>query len=227
MKRYDLGRAMSAMRILMREQDNVEQVFEIAAALPGHALLLAAWRLRRTAFGQQLLAEQPRMSTILGDHAWLAAMPADSLAAAYLRFLADEQIEAAGLVAADGRARRASDVRQGDEEFVWHHLRDTHDLWHVVTGCKGDLIGEPALQAFMFAQLGMPSSALLVSSVFAAAPDGVRPCLIEGFTSGLRARWLLGQDWLRLLPLPLAEVRRRLRVAPMRPYTPMRLLLAA
>lgn len=225
MKRYDLGRAVKAMSILARKQDAVEQVFEIAAALPGHALLLAKWRLRATEFGRRLLGEQPKMASILGDQASLRAMPADSLAAAYLRFLDEEQIQASGLVAADQQVRRAADMHSDDEEFVWDHLRDTHDLWHVVTDCKGDLIGEPALQAFMLAQLGMPSSALLVMSVFLAAPAGVRPYLVEGFIKGLKARWLFGQDWIGLLPLPLAEVRRRLRVTPMSPYTPMRLPL--
>ncbi len=225
MKRYDLGRAVKAMRILARNQDSVEQVFEIAAALPGHALLLAKWRLRATEFGRRLLAKQPSMASILSDQAALQAMPANSLGAAYLRFLKDEQIAASGLVAADERVRGAADVQCGEEQFVWNHLRDTHDLWHVVTDCKGDLIGEPALQAFMLAQLGMPSSALLVLSVFVAAPAGVRPYLVEGFIKGWRARWLFGQDWVGLLPLPLAEVRRRLRVTPMSSYTPMRVPL--
>ncbi|MDC0668301.1 Coq4 family protein [Nannocystis radixulma] len=221
MHRYDIGRAMRAMKVLEHEQDNIQQVFEIADALPGHAALLAVWRLRRSAFGRRLLAERPSMTHILRDRARLAAMPADSLAAGYLRFMDSERLDADALVVADCAVRRATYAPSGDEDYVWEHIRDTHDLWHVVTGFHGDLIGEPALQAFMCAQLGHPGSAALALLVFAKAPPGVRPRLVEGFMMGLRARGLLGQDWESLLPLPLADVRRRLRVRPVSHYTPM------
>ncbi len=224
-RRYDFGRAARAMRVLERDQDDIHQVFEIADALPGHALVVARARLRMSAFGRRLLRERPNMARVLGDTARLAAMPADSVAAAYLRFMAEERIDADSLVAADRRVRRST--RLSEEEFVWEHLRDTHDLWHAITGYHGDLVGEPALQAFMFAQLGMPGSAFLALAVFTQAPPGVRPVLAEAFFAGVRACWLLGQDWEALLPRPLAEVRARLRVAPARPYAPMRLGRAA
>jgi ubiquinone biosynthesis protein COQ4 len=224
-RRYDFGRAARAMRVLERDQTDIRQVFEIADALPGHALQVARARLKLSAFGRRLLREQPNMAAILGDTAKLAAMPQGSVAAGYLRFMSEERIDAASLVAADRQVRR--DNTLSEEQFVWEHLRDTHDLWHVITGYHGDLVGEPALQAFMFAQLGMPGSAFLALAVFAQAPPGVRPVLADAFVDGLRARWLFGQDWVALLPRPLAEVRAQLRVTPARPYTPMRLANAA
>lgn len=227
MHRYNIGRAMRAMQVLEREQDNIQQVFEIADALPGHAVVFAAWRLRRSAFGRRLLTERPDMTRILSDRARLAAMPEGSLAAGYLRFMDSERLDARALAVADCAVRRSEYGPSGDEAYVWEHIRDTHDLWHVVTGFHGDLIGEPALQAFMCAQLGHPGSAALALLVFAKAPPGVRPRLIEGFMMGLRARALLGQDWESLLPVPLADVRRRLRVKPVSRYTPMYVAPAA
>lgn len=220
MKRYDFGRAWRAMKVLGRDQDDVRQVFEIADALQGHTLVLALWRLRSSPSGRRLLAERPSMSRILGDRARLAAMPADSLAAGYLHFMDSERLDAAALLMADSAARRGP-TRSDDEEFVWEYLRDTHDLWHVVTGFHGDFIGEPALQAFMCAQLGHLGSGALALLVFVQAPSEVRARLLEGFAMGLRARWLLGQDWEALLPMPLTEVRRRLQVTPVGAYTPL------
>jgi ubiquinone biosynthesis protein COQ4 len=213
------------MRVLERDGPDIDQVFEIADALPGHALVIARARLRLSEVGRRLLRERPNMAAILEDRAPLAAMPGDSVAAAYLRFMSEERIDARSLVDADRRVRR--DTAISDEQFVWEHLRDTHDLWHAVTGYHGDLVGEPALQAFMFAQLGMPGSAFLALAVFAQAPPGVRPVLAEAFFAGMRARWLLGQDWEALLPRPLAEVREQLRVSPAPAYVPMRLSRAA
>lgn len=224
-RRYDFGRAARAMRVLEHDQTNIGQVFEIADALPGHALQFARARLKLSTFGRRLLRDRPNMAEILGDRAKLAAMPEDSVAAGYLRFMSEERIDAASLVDADRQVRR--DSAMSEEQFVWEHLRDTHDLWHVITGFHGDLVGEPALQAFMFAQLGMPGSAFLALAGFAQAPPGVRPVLTDAFVDGLRARWLFGQDWVALLPRPLAEVRRTLRVSPARPYTPVRLNQAA
>lgn len=85
-------------------------------------------------------------------------MPAGSLGREYLHFLERENITAQGLV-------QASDVEPGaswqdDAHLVYlrDRLRDTHDLWHVVTGYHGDLVGEGALLAFSFAQTWNPGS---------------------------------------------------------------------
>jgi ubiquinone biosynthesis protein Coq4 len=37
-------------------------------------------------------------------------------------------------------------------------IRQTHDLWHVLTGYRPDVDGEILLQAFTFAQLRAPSA---------------------------------------------------------------------
>jgi ubiquinone biosynthesis protein COQ4 len=220
LKRYDLGRALRAMKALRKQPDDITQVFEIAAALPGHALLWSSLRLKLTAAGRRLLAERAALSAVLADRAALAAMPAGSLAAGYLAFMAEEQITPQGLVDADTGVERAG--APSDEEYVWQHVRDIHDLWHVVTGYHGDYLGEPALQAFTFAQTGIPGSGFLALMVFLGANGQLRRMLLEGFVNGLRAHWLLAPDWQRLLPLPLDEVRRRLRTRPTRPYEPLR-----
>jgi ubiquinone biosynthesis protein COQ4 len=223
-KAYDWREAASAVRALLRKPDDVAQVFRIVNALPGHAIQRATKKLRKQASGARLLRDQPAIVRTLCDRARLEAMPEGSLGRCYLAFMDAENISAEGLLAAEDAAG-AGRTRRGDEEFVWAYLRDTHDLWHVVTGYRGDLLGEPALQAFNFAQTWNPGIGFLAMGVFLKGGKltGVRRLMIDGFFRGLRAAWMVGEDWEHLLPLPLDEVRRRLRVPPLRPYAPIRL----
>jgi ubiquinone biosynthesis protein COQ4 len=223
-KAYDWREAASAVRALIRNPDDVSQVFRIVNALPGHAIERATKKLRKHPNGARLLGDQPSIVRILCDRQRLEAMPEDSLGRAYLRFMDAEQISAEGLLAAEDAAGVGRTRRQ-DEEFVWAYLRDTHDLWHVVTGYRGDLLGEPALQAFNFAQTWNPGIGFLAVGVFLKGGKlaGVRRLMLDGFLRGLRAAWMVGEDWEHLLPLPLDEVRKRLRVPPLAPYKEIRL----
>ena len=51
--------------------------------------------------------------------------------------------------------------------YVIQRLRQTHDLWHVVTGYDTDPASEVALQAFTYAQLRAPGSLVLAALGFA------------------------------------------------------------
>lgn len=223
-KSYDFKTAYRAVIALMRDPKDVEQVFRIINALPGHSIERATRRLRRSDRGLRLLREQPFLLGVLRDRNKLAAMPKDSLGAAYVRFMDRENLAAQGLVDADSDAGEHTNVSAPDEEYVWQSLRDSHDLWHVITGYHGDLLGEPALQAFNFAQTWTPGVGFIVAAVFVKGGGcpGMRKMIIEGFIRGLRSGWLPGEDWLELLPLPLDEVRRRLKVPAIDDYTPVR-----
>jgi ubiquinone biosynthesis protein COQ4 len=102
-------------------------------------------------------------------------------------------------------------------------MRDTHDLWHVVLGYRGDVLGEAALLAFTFAQTRNPAIGVLVlvglSKLRTAA---ARRLIVDALARGLRAAWFPEQAWETLLPLPLDEVRRRLHVGASPEYTPVR-----
>jgi ubiquinone biosynthesis protein Coq4 len=48
-----------------------------------------------------------------------------------------------------------ADFPQNDRDFLGMHITETHDIWHVVTGCKIDMLGEIQLETFYTAQLKM------------------------------------------------------------------------
>ena len=86
--------------------------------------------------------------------------------------------------------------------FCMMRLRQTHDLWHVLTGFNTSLADELGLQAFMFSQISALLPAFLIGGAFirAAFKD---PILLrtffrrvsQGYESGQKARPLFALDW--------------------------------
>lgn len=214
-----------ATRAALANPRDTSQVFKIARALSFDTPRRVTRRVRAHANGARLLAERRDILDVLTDRAALEAMPDGSLGRAYLAFLDAEGITAAGLVAASEQGAGAfyDGTFDPETEFVARRLRDTHDLWHAVTGYKGDLAGEASLLAFTFAQIGHPGVGFLaLLGLTMARGTAYRRMIADGFARGRRAAFLPAQDWVELLPLPLPEVRRRLRVEPQGPYEEVR-----
>ncbi len=209
---YDWPRARAALQRLLANPDDTQQVFVIISALSGHSPQRMLRRLARDDTGARLLARKSNLLPLLLDRQRLRSLPEGSLGRAYLAFVESEGITADGLV-------QASQVREPDAdpdpelEYLRGRMRDTHDLWHAVTGYKGDLIGEAGLLAFTLVQTRNPGIGLIVAAAFLRGRElGVRREIGRGFARGLRARWLVGFDWEQALERPLEEVRRELRI---------------
>ncbi len=216
--RRDWPRALRSMRLLLADKDDTVQVFEIMRALNGTATRDGYLRLLRTAQGGRIAYQRRELAEVLNDRARLAAMPGDSLAAAYLTFTARGEITPDGL--ADVSRQAANTVIDMAHPVVWfgRRIRDTHDLWHVVTGYDLTALGEAALVAFSYAQTRALGWALIaVSAALRGAVQSGQPyarAIHEGYRRGKAAAWLPGEDWEALLAAPLAEVRARLRLTP-------------
>ena len=52
-------------------------------------------------------------------------------------------------------------------------MRDQHDLWHTLTGYRGDLLGKTDMLAFTFAQVKHPGVGFLIRSHKDARADAV------------------------------------------------------
>jgi len=217
------------MRKLLADPDDTSQVFVIIESLSGRNGERTLRRFRRHPIGARILCERPRLLAALSNRSALEALPAGSLGRAYLTFIDREKISPAELVQASaGRVRRPASA---ELELVRERLRDQHDLWHVVTGYQGDLIGEAALLAFSFAQTRNPGVGFIVAvgllRLGRLEQEGARRLVLAGLARGLRARWLPAQDWESLLPLPLDTVRDRLGVGAPPNYVPVRTLRRA
>lgn len=206
-----IGVAVTAMRALLRNPDDTAQVFRIIEALSGRHGERMLERVKATPSGKRLLMERPDLTARLTDRATLENLPEGTLGREYLRFLDSEGITAEGLVQAsvDGSTRNVS----GELEYLGDRMRDQHDLWHVLTGYNGDLVGEAALLAFSFAQTRNPGVGFIVAvALLRGREPQVRRLIARGFARGMRAAWLPAVEWEKLLPLPVADVRRQLGI---------------
>ena len=220
-------RALRAARVLANDPDDLPQVFTIIESLSGDSLDRIARRMRRSETGRRVLATRPDVVGLLADRAALARLPEGSLGRAYLAFVLRENISAEGIRAAATKGMEHVSELPAPLDFVHQRMRDTHDLWHAVTGYSGDVLGETALLAFTFAQTWNPGIALVLAIGLAKTIGGehgkdARKTILEGFRRGRDAAWLPGQEWESMLALPVDEVRRRLRVGAPPVYTEIR-----
>jgi ubiquinone biosynthesis protein COQ4 len=221
-KLYDWPRAYRALQLLLTNPDDTQQVFVMIDALSGNSPRRLLARFVKDTNGSRLLAARPSVLPLLRDRERLRALPAGSLGRAYLAFVESEGISADGLVEASNLEEGRTDI-DPELEFLRQRLRDTHDVWHAVTGYKGDLIGEASLLAFSLIQTRNPAIALIVLTAFLRGAElGIRPQILRGLLRGARARWLVAYDWENALARPLDDVRRELRVGPAPSYVPVR-----
>ncbi len=211
--------AIRAVRALLRDPDDTSQVFRVIDALSGNTFERVHRRFRATETGTRVLAEQRDLLDRLSDRIALEALPPGTLGHTYARFMGEEDLSADGLVEASEVTGLRHD-EDADRKRFGDRLRDSHDLWHVVTGYGRDILGEVALLAFTFAQTRNPGIALIVIAALAKLRQDAhaRKVVWDAFQRGRRAQWLPAADWETLLELPLHEVRERLAVGAPREY---------
>jgi ubiquinone biosynthesis protein COQ4 len=225
--KLDAPKAVRAVRALLADPDDLPQVFTLLEAISGDTLARMEKRLGASDAGRRILATRPEIVSKLEDREALRSLPKNSLGRTYLDFVESEGISAMGI-------RKADEVGHSDawelppvEAYLHQRMRDTHDLWHAVTGYKGDVLGEVALLAFTLAQTWNQGIALLVAvGIYKTlgAEDGAasRALIVEGFRRGRRAAWLPEQEWEGMLEMPVDEVRAKLGVGAPPVYVPVR-----
>ncbi len=89
-----------------------------------------------------------------------------------------------------------------DTIFVMMRIRQTHDLWHLMTGFKTDVPGEIGLQAFMAAQMAVPISLVLMGASLlkvGTSPsdqmDAIMENIVKGWQLGKKAKSIFAIDW--------------------------------
>jgi len=215
--KLDLLHALRSLRRLLNDKEDTGQVFEIMRALNGASTAKAYHRLLATREGGRMAYERREFAERLMDDAWLDSLPEGSVGAAYRRFVRSEQISAEGLIEV---SRQNAPTADEQHPYAWmgRRTRDVHDIWHILTGYHRDGLGEACLVAFSYAQTrGMGWALIAAGAAWRARAAKTHPykrAIWQGYRRGKAARWLLGEDYERLMAEPLEVARRRLNLTP-------------
>jgi len=211
------GAALKALRGLLADKEDTGQVFEIMRALNGDSTARNYERLLRSPDGGRLAYEHVELAPKLMDDAWLDAFAPGAVGAAYREFIRSENLSAEGLAEISRQRSGQIDVAH---PYAWfgRRMRDSHDIWHVLSGYHRDGLGEACLVAFSYGQTGALGWAVI--ALGAALRSRRHPghpharAIWQGYRRGKAARWLPGEDYLKLLSEPLESARRRLNITP-------------
>jgi ubiquinone biosynthesis protein COQ4 len=222
-RRFRPFKALSHFRKLMVDKEDTEQVFHIFDCLPRRGFLPDAKAFVESPRGQRLMMSEPYLPTLLDDHATLLQLPEGSVGRTYVDFMRREGLSAAGLVAESEKMGRPV----FDDQLQWYinRLRDTHDLFHVLTGYGRDALGEQCVLGFTYGQnrnlgnffIAYLGGLELKRRVKAGAP--VMAAIRQGQRHGSAAPSLIDQDISALLAEPLDAARARLKIGSPTHYT--------
>lgn len=203
-----IARGAYALLRVAQDPNRLDEVFRLIEALTENPRLsqqLVAEH-RQTPHGAQALRDKPRLGTI--DMEALGRLPEGTLGYEYARFMRQNGLDPSSL---------PLKPVEDDVSFIEAHLRETHDLWHVVTGFGPDVAGELGLQAFYLTQipgrvaLAILCAGMLNTLIYAFDDREARMTQIaRGWQLGRKARPFFGVDWKQLWATPLSEVRTRL-----------------
>ncbi|MFT7580989.1 MAG: ubiquinone biosynthesis protein COQ4 [Myxococcota bacterium] len=200
--------ASKAMVTLLRDPEDTEQVFLLSLMLNRRVMPAFLRRFAAHPGGARLLAETPSIDSSQIDYAALAELPATTLGGAYARFLEHNQLDADFFQAPPGLP--------DDIAYLVKRMRQSHDLWHVVTGYTTSVADEIALQAFVYAQTRMPSPLMIAAfgtARFLLADRAARLGAWRGYRRGREAHWLVPVRWEELWESPLHDVRTKLGIS--------------
>lgn len=179
----------------------------VAASSDQKSLDLTVQHLSQYPSSKMALANRLPLGSI--DLATLHQLPPDTLGYHYAEHMLSNQLKHLEVQPA-----------VNEYEFIDIHIRETHDIWHVVTGSPIDMLGEIQLQAFCIAQLQLSRfwMALLTKNLLKSliydieVADKYMTALTNGWIMGKAAQPLFGVDWLALWEMPIEQVRSSLSI---------------
>ena len=141
---------MHHFRELLKDKEDTSHVFRIYESLPSKHFPARVRDLVLSEQGERLRSEEPYLPEMLDDHEALRRLPKGSVAHAYCDFMESEGLSAAGLVAEAQKLGRPdfADLTQ----WYANRSRDTHDMFHVLTGYGRDGLGEQCVLLFTHGQ---------------------------------------------------------------------------
>lgn len=211
-------KAAGHMKRLLDDKEDTEQVFHIMEALNGNNMYRKLREYYKSEAGRSMMERRRYLPEILDDHETLKRLPENTVGQAYVAFMEREGLSAAGLVEESEKWWVHHEKFDDDIDYLGCRFRDTHDLYHVLTGYGRDELGEISVLGFSHAHNGGFGN-LFISYVgvwdiakLAPEPKLVRESLREARRNGRAAKALVLEDIETLLSEPLNEARERMNI---------------
>jgi ubiquinone biosynthesis protein COQ4 len=188
---------------------NTEAIFGIAAVLAKHEVTIASMTYLKShpeivqLFEEQYIAPTPNLETLI-------KLPEDSLGFAYV-----SHMQAANLSPEFFPKVEIQD----DVSYLTLRMRQTHDIWHTVTGFGTDSVGEIQLLAFQLAQNRSPFAVMLIAAItlnMIKMNNDLNPLvnvIQHGYNLGYQAKPFLAQKWEEAWEKPLSNWRAELNIS--------------
>ena len=143
------------------------------------------------------LLDNPTMAALIIEH-WrpapialevLETLPPSSLGYIYSRHMRSQELSPASVI-------DASPITSS-HEYIFHRVRETHDIIHVLTGFGIDAAGELGIQGFILAQIRSPLALFFIFGGILATMKNQLPLdkllksLARGFELGLQAQCVI------------------------------------
>lgn len=168
------------------------------------------------------LLYNPTMAALIIEH-WrpapialevLETLPPSSLGYIYSRHMRRQELSPASVIDAS--------LITSSHEYIFHRVRETHDIIHVLTGFGIDAAGELGIQGFILAQIRSPLAVFFIFGGILATMKNQLPLdkllksLARGFELGLQAQCVIAckledgwdrplVDWQQELGLPVSQ----------------------
>ncbi len=172
---------------VMAEPESLRVMFEYLTSLPE---------------GKRAFQQRPRVGAV--DLQTLAQLPAHSFGYAYAQHMLTNHLNPI-----------QADAVETDLQYLGAHIAETHDIWHVITGCDTNILGEIQLEAFYVAQLQATRFwlALLTKNLLKAVVYDIEvsaqymEAICQGWQRGKQAKPLFGMPWQQYWQQPLEALR--------------------
>ena len=200
-------RALGALSRVLSNPEDTEQVLVFSNYMNAGSSRDRLHRFYDDPRGRRLYDEHRAIDSHTIDLDALAQLPEGTLGHAYAMFMKTHGLTPNVF---DGTPE---EIHEPHAAYAMQRMRQTHDLWHVVTNAETDPAGEIALQAFTYAQVRAPSSAILAATGTLRTLRHTRaivPDVLEMIRRGLKADKLAVFPWEDHWATPLAEVRQLL-----------------
>lgn len=208
---WDFLTTIKGVISLLRDPGKTDSVYDIEDGLrhiKANQVILE--HLRQDPSIAQIIAERYVGPPV--DLEYLSKLPEESLGYAYASY-----IKSLGF---DPNFYRPINI-EDDVSYLLLRMRQTHDIWHVVSGFKTNVAGELQLKAFELAQNRRIISLILVAggvlgTLFKSPEqlDALIDQIALGYRMGREAKPLLAQKWEEQWEKPLSQWRAELGINP-------------